>query len=63
MALLDNGTQMNTVMPNYVKDHSLEMQPITDLVGAKVACMDLGNAYMCPLGYVIVWVQVDRVQG
>ena len=31
--------------------------------GAKVACMGLGNAYMSPLGYVIIQVQVDGVQG
>ena len=63
MALLDNGMQINTIMPNYVKNHSLEMGVITDLIGARVPCMGLENAYTCPLGYVIVWVQVDRVQG
>ena len=36
---------------------------ITDLIGTRVACVGLGNAYTWPLGYVIVWVQVDRVQG
>ena len=25
--------------------------------------MGLENAYTCPLGYIIVWVQMDRVQG
>ena len=39
------------------------MGPITNLLGAKVICTGLGNAYMRPLGYVIVWVKVDRVQG
>ena len=39
------------------------MGPITDLLGAKVTCIGSGNAYMRPLGYVIIWVQVDRVQG
>ena len=63
MALLDNGTQINTIMPNYVKDHSLEMGPITDLVGTRVTCVGLGNAYTHPVGYVIVWVQVDEVWG
>ena len=48
---------------NYVKSHSLEMGPITDLIGVRVACMGLGNTYTQPLGYVIVWVQVDGVQG
>ena len=63
MALLDNGTQINTIMPKYISDHSLQMGLITDLLGAKVACVGLGNAYMRPLGYVIIWVQVDGVQG
>ena len=39
------------------------MGPITNLLGTKVICMGLGNTYMRPLGYVIIWVQVDRVQG
>ena len=62
MALLDNGAQINTITPKYVSDHSLEMGLITDLLGAKVACVGLGNAYTRPLGYIIIWVQVDRVQ-
>ena len=36
---------------------------ITNLLGAKVTCIRLGNAYTRPLGYIIFWVQVDRVQG
>ena len=59
MALLDNGMQINTITPNYVKNHSLEMGLITDLIGTRVACMGLGNTYTRPLGYIIVWVQVD----
>ena len=62
MALLDNGTQINTIMPKYICDHSLQMQPITNILGAKVACMGLGNTYIRPLGYIIIQVQVDRVQ-
>ena len=63
MALLDNGAKINTIMPKYVSDHSLQMGPITDLLGAKVTCVGLGNAYTRPLGYVIICVQVDGVQG
>ena len=63
MALLDNGAQVNTIMPKYVSNHSLQVGPITDLMGSKVTCMGLGNAYMRPLGYVVIWVQVDGVQG
>ena len=63
MALLDNGFQINTIMPKYISDHLLQMRPITNLLGAKFTCIGLGNAYMRPLGYVVIWVQVDRVQG
>ena len=63
MALLDNGTQINTIMPKYISDYSLQMGPITDFLGTKVACMGLGNTYIRPLGYIIIWVQVDGGQG
>ena len=43
--LLDNSAQINTITPNYVRNHSLEMGPITDLIGKKVTCVGLGNAY------------------
>ena len=62
-ALLDNGAQVNTIMPRYVCEHSLEMGPITDLMGSKVTCVGLGNTYTRPLGYVVIQVQVDGVRG
>ena len=63
MALLDNGVQVNTITLRYVKEHSLPMRPITSLMGSKVTCIGLGNAYTRPLGYIIIQVQVDRVWG
>ena len=63
MGLLDNGAQINTIMPKYIRDHSLQMGLITNLLGVKVTCIGLGNAYTRPLDYVIIWVQQDRVQG
>ena len=63
MAFLDNGTQINNIMPSYVKSHSLKMGLITNLIGGRVACIALGNADTQPLGYIIVKVQVDGVQG
>ena len=63
MALLDNGMQINTNMPKHVSDHWLQMGPITNLLGARDACVGLCNAYTRPLGYVIIQVQVDGVQG
>ena len=61
MAFLNNGAQINTIMPRYVSNHSLQVGPITDLMGSKVTCVGLGNAYTRLLGYVVIWVQVDRV--
>ena len=63
MALLDNVAQVNTITPRYVNEHLLQVGPITDLMGSKVACVGLGNAYTRPLGYIVIQVQVDRVQG
>ena len=54
---------VNTITTRYVKEHSLPVGPITDLMGSKVACIWLGNAYTRPLGYVVIQVQVDGVQG
>ena len=39
------------------------MGSITDLIGTKVTCMGLDNAYTRLLGYIVIWVQVDGVQG
>ena len=61
MALLDNGAQVNTITLRYVKEHSLQVGPVTDLMGSKVACVGLGNAYTRPLGYVVI--QVSGGQG
>ena len=63
MALLDNGTQVNTIMPRYVKEYSLQVGPITNLIGSKVTCIGLGNTFTRPLGYIVIWVQVDGVWG
>ena len=62
MALLDNVVQVNTITPKYVKEHSLPVGPITNLMGSKVTCVGLGSAYTRPLGYVIIQFQVDGVQ-
>ena len=60
---MDNGAQINTITLKYVSDHSLQVGPITDLISTKVARVGLGNVYMRQLGYVVIQVQVDRVQG
>ena len=39
------------------------MELITNLLGAKVTCVGFSDANTRPLGYIVVWVQVDGVQG
>ena len=62
MALLDNGVQINTVTLSFAQECSLDVGPLTDLMARWVTCVGLGNALAQPLGYIIVWVQVDWVQ-
>ena len=45
MALLDNSAQVNTIMPRYINEHSLQVGLITNLMGSKVTCVGLGNTY------------------
>ena len=63
MALLDNGAQVNFITLRYVSNHSLQVGPITDLMGSKVICVGLGNAYTRLLDYVVIQIQVDGVWG
>ena len=62
MALLGNGAQINTVTPEFIETHSLDVGPLTDLMGRWVVCTDLGNTLPWPIGY-IIQVQVDGVEG
>ena len=63
MALLDNGVQVSTITLRYVKEHSLQVGPITELMGSKVAYIGIGNAYTRPLSYVVIRLHVDGVWG
>ena len=63
MAFLDNGVQINTITPNFIKECSLNIRLLSDLVGRQVTCVGLGNVLTQPLGYNVIQVQVNRVQG
>ena len=57
MAFMDNGPQINIIMPGYIENHSLDFKPTSDPVGGSVACVGLGNGLTGPIGYGIIWVQ------
>ena len=63
MTLLNNGVQINNIPLSFVEEYSLNVGPLMDLVGRWVACVGLSNALTWPLGYVVIQVQVDGVQG
>ena len=44
MAHLNNSVQINTITcSSFVEEHSLNVGPLTDLLGRHVACVGLGN--------------------
>ena len=45
MAILDNGKQINTIMPGFVENCSLDVGPLSELVGRLVAHVGLRK---CP---------------
>ena len=49
-------------MPSFVKEFSLYVGPLSDLLGRWVTCVGLGNVLTQPVGYIVIWVQVHRVQ-
>ena len=44
MALLDNGAQINAIMPGFIEHHSLDVGTLSDLIGRQATCIGLGNA-------------------
>ena len=44
-------------------NHSLDIRLLSDLVGKWAVCTGLGNTFTWPIGYIIIWAQVNGVQG
>ena len=59
--LLDNGSTINAVTPEFVKAHSLDIGPLHDLVDSTVN--GFGGLFSWPLCYIIIRVQVEGVWG
>ena len=61
-ALLDNGSTINAVTPEFVKAHSLDISPLSDLVDGILSVNGIGRLFCWPLCYVIMRVQLEGVQ-
>ena len=62
-ALLDSGSTINAVTLEFVKPHSLDMGPLSDLVDSSLKINGFGGLFSQPLGYIIIRVQVEGVKG
>ena len=57
----ENGCQVYTVTSDFVGAHSLNVGPMSNLIEGRMSMIGLGRTHTCPLGYVIIWIQVDGV--
>ena len=62
-ALLDSGSTIKAVTLEFVKAHSLDVGPLSDLVDGTLKINEFGGLFSQPLGYVIIRVQVEGVKG
>ena len=60
-ALADSGSQVNTVMPSYVRQHEFLMLQLHDLVNHALNLVGFGSMRTHPLGFVILRVQVKEI--
>ena len=62
-ALVDSGSQVNTIAPALVQQYGFPILPLEDLVDYPVNLMGLGRMRTSPLGFVILRIQVRGVAG
>ena len=62
-ALADSGSQVNTVMPNYVHCYEFPMLPLHDLIDKPLNLVGLGGTRTHLLSFMILRVQVKEIAG
>ena len=62
-ALVDSDSQVSTVMPGYVCQYEFPVLPLHDLVDHPLNLIGQGGMRTCPLGFVILQVQVNEIAG
>ena len=63
LALADSGSQVNTMMPEFVQERGYPVLPLSGLVNYPLHLVGLGGRHTCPLGFVITRLQVKEVAG
>ena len=58
-ALLDSGSTINAVTPEFIEAYSLDAGHLSDLVKGTLGINGFGGVFSQPLGYVIIRVQVE----
>ena len=62
-ALLGSGSTINVVTPEFIKVHSLDVGPLSDLSNGTLGINGFRGVFSWPLGYIIIRVQGEGVWG
>ena len=62
-ALVDSGSQVNTIMPAFVWQYGFPVLPLEDLVDHLLNLVGLGRKHTSPLGFIILHMQVREIAG
>ena len=62
-ALVDSGSQVNTIMPALVQQYGFPVLLLEDLVDYPLNLVGLGGKHTSPLGFVILHMQVWEIVG
>ena len=60
-ALVDSGSQVNTIMPTFVWQYGFPVLPLEDLVNHPLNLVGLGRKHTSPLEFVILHMQVREI--
>ena len=62
-ALVDSGSQVNTIMPTFVQQYGFPVLPLEDLVDHPLNLVGLGRKCTSPLRFIILHLQVREITG
>ena len=62
-ALVDSGSQVNTIMPTFMQHYGFPVLPLEDLVNHPLNLVGLGRKCTSPLRFIIMCMQVQKIAG